>query len=59
MINPLGLASAELAAIRELKAGMKVDPRDPIWHELEVIGLVESRTGKPRLTMRGRLYRID
>ena len=59
MTNPLGLEPAELDALRELKAGMTVDPLDPIWHELEVIGLVESRSGKPRLTMRGRLYKVD
>ena len=58
MINPLGLEPAELDALRELKAGMKVEPSDPIWHELEVIGLVETRSEKPRLTMRGRLYRV-
>lgn len=59
MTNPLGLEPAELDALRELKAGMKVESSDPIWDELEVIGLVETRSGKPRLTMRGRLYRID
>jgi hypothetical protein len=59
MNNPLGLEPAELDALRELKAGMQVDGHDPIWRELEVIGLVEARNGQPRLTMRGRLYRID
>ena len=59
MSNPLGLEPAELDALRELKAGMTVDPSDPIWHELEVIGLVETGSGKPRLTMRGRLYKLD
>ena len=58
MINPLGLEPAELDALRELKAGMKVEPSDPIWPELEAIGLVDTRSGKPRLTMRGRLYRV-
>jgi hypothetical protein len=59
MINPRGLEPAELDALRELKAGMTVDPADPIWRRLEVIGLVNTSSGKPRLTMRGRLYRID
>jgi hypothetical protein len=59
MVNPLGLEPAELDALRELQAGMKADSRDPIWHELEVIGLAETRSAQPRPTMRGRLYRID
>jgi len=59
MLNPRGLEPAELDAIRELRAGMPPDPADPIWNELEMIGLVDSASGVPVLTRLGRLYRID
>jgi hypothetical protein len=59
MENPLGLEPAELDAIRELRAGMAPDPGDPIWPELESIGLVDASSGVPVLTMLGRRYRTD
>jgi hypothetical protein len=56
MVNPLGLDPAELDAIRELTAAMAPDSNDPIWSELETIGLVDASSGVPVLTLLGRRY---
>ena|SRR6476646_10137252 len=59
--NPLDLNDAELDALRGLQAGMnRVGSDDPIWEQLEELGLVDLRTGLiPRLTPLGRRYRTD
>ena len=59
MVNHLGLEPAELDAVRELTAGMTPNPSDPIWPELETIGLVDTSSGVPTLTMLGQRYRVD
>ncbi len=60
MVNRLHLGHAELDAMRELQAGMsQPDPRDPIWDMLAMVKLVELTAAQPRLTLLGRLYRID
>ncbi len=59
MVNPLSLEAGELDAIRELSAGMAPDPDDPIWSELEAIGLVDASSGVPMLTLLGQRYRTD
>jgi hypothetical protein len=59
MVNPLSLEPAELDAIRELKAGMAPDPGDPIWPDLETIGLIDTTSGVPQLTLLGQSYRTD
>ncbi len=46
--------------MRELQAGTsQPDPRDPIWDMLAMVKLVELTAAQPRLTLLGRLYRID
>jgi hypothetical protein len=59
--NPLDLNDAELDALRGLQAGMnRVGSDDPIWEQLEELGLVDRRTGLiPRLTPPGERYRTD
>jgi hypothetical protein len=60
MVNPLHLNAAEIDAIRELQAGMpQPDPGDPIWDELEAVGLVEVRGAAPELTELGQRYNLD
>jgi hypothetical protein len=61
MANPRGLSETELDALRGLQAGMnRVGSDDPIWEQLEELGLVDLRTGLiPRLTPLGRRYRTD
>jgi hypothetical protein len=60
VINPLGLNSAEIDAVRELQAGMpQPRPLDPIWDELVVVGLVDLRDRVPSLTPLGQRYRTD
>jgi hypothetical protein len=61
MVNPLHLNDAELDAIRGLQFGMnRVGADDPIWDELEAVGLVDTRTGLiPQLTPLGERYRTD
>jgi hypothetical protein len=61
MANPGGLSETELDALRGLQAGMnRVGSDDPIWEQLEQLGLVDLRTGLiPRLTPLGRRYRTD
>jgi hypothetical protein len=60
MANPLGLNQAELDAIRGLQAGMnRVGADDPVWEELEALGLVDLRGLLPQLTPLGRRYPTD
>ncbi len=61
MENPLDLNEAELDALRGLQAGMnRVGADDPIWEQLEDLGLVDMRTGLiPSLTPLGERYRTD
>jgi hypothetical protein len=61
VINPLELNEAELDALRGLQIGMnRVGADDPVWEELEVLGLVDTRTALvPQLTPLGRRYRTD
>jgi hypothetical protein len=61
MANPGGLCETELDALRGLQAGMnRVGADDPIWDQLEELGLVDMRTGLvPRLTPLGERYRTD
>lgn len=61
MENPLDLNDAELDALRGLQAGMnRVGSDDPIWDQLEELGLVDLRTGLiPQLTPLGARYRTD
>jgi hypothetical protein len=61
MANPGGLSEAELDALRGLQAGMnRVGSDDPIWEQLEELGLVDLRTGLiPKLTPLGERYRTD
>ena len=61
MENPLDLNDAELDALRGLQAGMnRVGSDDPIWEQLEELGLVDMRTGLiPTLTPLGARYRTD
>src|SRR6476469_9548827 len=59
--NPLDLNDAELDALRGLQAGMnRVGSDDPIWDQLEELGLVDMHTGLiPKLTPLGARYRTD
>ena len=61
MANTGGLSETELDALRGLQAGMnRVGSDDPIWEQLEELGLVDLRTGLvPRLTPLGWRYRTD
>jgi hypothetical protein len=45
--------------IRELQVGIAPDPDDPIWPELETIGLVDTTSGVPQLTLLGQRHRTD
>lgn len=60
MVNPLNLGRSQLDALRELQAGAvsSFGPDDPVWDDLEQLGLVESReTSHLRvLTESGRTY---
>lgn len=60
MVNSLSLNEAELDALRGLQQGPNRLPfDDPIWAELEDIGLVEARGTRISawvLTFRGRTY---
>ena len=61
MVNSLGLSEAKLDALRGLQVGMnRVGSEDPIWEQLEELGLVDLRTGLiPKLTPLGERYRTD
>jgi hypothetical protein len=62
MANPLNLTRAELNALRGLQAGTSsLGADDPIWDELEQLGLVESREKAHMrvLTETGRSYPTD
>jgi hypothetical protein len=60
MVNSLSLNDAELDALRGLQEGNnQLTFADPIWAELQAVGLVEARSarvGTWTLTFRGRGY---
>jgi hypothetical protein len=59
MANPLDLRPDEIAALQELQAGNPgPSADDPVWDELEQLGLVESREKSSHrvLTPSGRDY---
>jgi hypothetical protein len=59
-INALALNESELDALRGLQQGTnRLSFADPIWAELQDVGLVEARgarAGVWALTLRGRCY---
>jgi hypothetical protein len=68
--NPLRLHAEELDVVRRLQtSGQPADANDPVWDELEALGLVEMRASTPApgglptrygvLTSLGRRYRTD
>jgi hypothetical protein len=68
--NPLHLHAEELDVLRRLRAsGRPAEVDDPVWDELEALGLVEmqalqrvangSPTRRGMLTSLGRRYRTD
>jgi len=63
MPNPLSLNEAELDALRGLQqATNQLVFADPIWAELQDVGLVEARGGRAGTwvpTFRGRGYKAD
>jgi hypothetical protein len=63
MVNSLSLNEAELEALRGLQKGNNLLAfADPIWAELQDVGLVEAqgaRFGTWTLTFRGRRYLTD
>jgi len=63
MLNRLSLNEAELDALRGLQRGTnQLVFADPIWAELQDVGLVEVRGGRVgtwALTFRGRSYKTD
>lgn len=63
MVNSLSLNDAELDALRGLQQGSnEIAFADPIWAELQDVGLIQvrgARVGAWVLTLRGRGYRTD
>ena len=63
MPNSLRLNEAELDALRGLQQGTnQLVFADPIWAELQDVGLIEARgarVGTWALTFRGRSYKTD
>ena len=63
MVNSLSLNEAELDALRALREdNNQLTFADPIWAELQDVGLVEARgarAGTWTLTFRGRGYLTD
>lgn len=60
MVNPLGLNTAELDALRELQIGMAgSDAGDPIWDELVAVGVLDLQGPAPLPTLLGRRYRTE
>jgi hypothetical protein len=63
MVNSLSLNEAELDALRGLQEGNNLLTfTDPIWAELQAVGLVQARGARVStwtLTFRGRGYLTD